>query len=229
MRSKRVRTPAVLQLEAVECGAAALSAVLGFYKRFVPLAELRTECGVSRDGSKASNLVKAARRYGLQAKGLTRQSADLPNIKAPFIIFWNFNHFLTYEGQHEGKVFLNDPAVGHRTVSQEEFDRSFTGVVLAIEPAEEFEAGGAPPHFWPAIQERLAGSFGAVMYCLLAGLLLVLPGIAVPIFNQIFIDNIIVAKQIDWHKPLIIAMGVALFCAINAPRFTTSGIASPQN
>ena len=141
MRSKRVRTPAVLQLEAVECGAAALSAVLGFYKRFVPLAELRTECGVSRDGSKASNLVKAARRYGLQAKGLTRQSADLPNIKAPFIIFWNFNHFLTYEGQHEGKVFLNDPAVGHRTVSQEEFDRSFTGVVLAIEPAEEFEAG----------------------------------------------------------------------------------------
>ena len=214
MRSKRVRTPAVLQLEAVECGAAALSAVLGFYKRFVPLAELRTECGVSRDGSKASNLVKAARRYGLQAKGLTRQSADLPNIKAPFIIFWNFNHFLTYEGQHEGKVFLNDPAVGHRTVSQEEFDRSFTGVVLAIEPAEEFEAGGAPPHFWPAIQERLTGSFGAVMYCLLAGLLLVLPGIAVPIFNQIFIDNIIVAKQIDWHKPLIMAMGVALLAQL---------------
>lgn len=207
---KRTRTPAVLQLEAVECGAAALAAVLGFYKRFVPLAELRRECGVSRDGSKASNLVKAARRYGLQAKGLTRQSDELPNIKAPFIVFWNFNHFLTYEGQHEGKVFLNDPAVGHRTVTQEEFDRSFTGVVLAMEPSEEFSPGGAPPRFWPAVKERLVGSFSAVLYCFLAGLFLVLPGIAVPVFNQIFIDNIVVSQQADWHRPLIIAMVIAL-------------------
>ena len=208
--SKRTRTPVVLQLEAVECGAAALAAVLGFYKRFVSLAELRRECGVSRDGSKASNLVKAARRYGLQAKGLTRQSDDLPNIKAPFIIFWNFNHFLIYEGQKEGKVFLNDPAVGHRTIAQEEFDRSFTGVVLAMEPGEEFSPGGVPPRFWPAIKERLIGSFSAVAYCFLAGLLLVMPGIAVPVFNQIFIDNIIVLQQSDWHRPLIIAMGIAL-------------------
>ena len=208
--AKRTRTPAVLQLEAVECGAAALAAVLGFYKRFVPLAELRRECGVSRDGSKASNLVKAARRYGLQAKGLTRQSDELPNIKAPFIVFWNFNHFLTYEGQHEGKVFLNDPAVGHRTVTQEEFDRSFTGVVLAMEPSEEFSPGGAPPRFWPAVKERLVGSFSAVLYCFLAGLFLVLPGIAVPVFNQIFIDNIVVSQQADWHRPLIIAMVIAL-------------------
>ena len=208
--AKRTRTPAVLQLEAVECGAAALAAVLGFYKRFVPLAELRRECGVSRDGSKASNLVKAARRYGLQAKGLTRQSDELPNIKAPFIVFWNFNHFLTYEGQHEGKVFLNDPAVGHRTVTQEEFDRSFTGVVLATEPSEEFSPGGAPPRFWPAVKERLVGSFSAVLYCFLAGLFLVLPGIAVPVFNQIFIDNIVVSQQADWHRPLIIAMVIAL-------------------
>ena len=208
--AKRTRTPAVLQLEAVECGAAALAAVLGFYKRFVPLAELRRECGVSRDGSKASNLVKAARRYGLQAKGLTRQSDELPNIKAPFIVFWNFNHFLTYEGQHDGKVFLNDPAVGHRTVTQEEFDRSFTGVVLAMEPSEEFSPGGAPPRFWPAVKERLVGSFSAVLYCFLAGLFLVLPGIAVPVFNQIFIDNIVVSQQAEWHRPLIIAMVIAL-------------------
>lgn len=208
--SSRVHTPAVLQLEAVECGAAALAAVLGFYKRFVPLAELRRECGVSRDGSKASSLIKAARRYGLQAKGLTRQSDELAKIKAPFIIFWNFNHFVTYEGCHKEKVYVNDPAVGHRTITREEFDRCFTGVVLAMEPGPEFIPGGKLPGLWPAIIERLAGSFGPALYCFLAGLFLVIPGLAIPAFNQVFIDSIILGGRVDWLRPLILAMAIAL-------------------
>lgn len=206
-----MHTPAVLQLEAVECGAAALAAVLGFYKRFVPLAELRRECGVSRDGSKASNLIKAARRYGLQAKGLTRQSDELAKIKAPFIIFWNFNHFVTYEGCHKEKVYVNDPAVGHRAIAREEFDRCFTGVVLAMEPGPEFMPGGELPALWPAIIERLTGSFGPALYCFLAGLFLVIPGLAIPAFNQVFIDSIILAGRVDWLRPLILAMVIALF------------------
>lgn len=206
----RAKTPAVLQLEAVECGAAALAAVLGFYKRFVPLAELRRECGVSRDGSKASNLVKAARRYGLLAKGLTLSSDGLSKIKAPSILFWNFNHFVTFEGRHNDQVFLNDPAVGHRVLSAQEFDRCFTGVVLAMEPAEEFEPGGRPPQLWPALLERFVGSSAAAVYCFLAGLLLVVPGLAIPAFNQVFIDSIILEGRTDWLRPLIMAMLIAL-------------------
>ena len=208
--SSRAKTPAVLQLEAVECGAAALAAVLGFYQRFVPLAELRRECGVSRDGSKASNLVKAARRYGLSAKGLTLSSDALTNVKAPSILFWNFNHFVTFEGRDNDQVFVNDPAVGHRTLSAQEFDRCFTGVVLAMEPDRDFEPGGRPPSLWKALQARFVGSFAPALYCFLAGLLLVVPGLSVPAFNQVFIDSIILEGRADWLRPLILAMLIAL-------------------
>ncbi|MCP5157279.1 MAG: NHLP family bacteriocin export ABC transporter peptidase/permease/ATPase subunit [Ectothiorhodospiraceae bacterium] len=211
MEHRRVRTPTILQLEAVECGAATLGMVLGYHGRIVPLAELRRECGVSRDGSKASNMVKAARRYGMEAKGFSKRVADLYQLAPPFIVFWNFNHFVTFEGfDDKGRVFINDPASGHRIVTMEEFERAFTGVVLVMKPGEGFEKGGRKPSVFAAIAERLVGSGAAVAYCILAGFLLVVPGLAIPAFNQIFIDNVILAQRVDWLRPLILAMILAL-------------------
>ncbi|MBH8553850.1 NHLP family bacteriocin export ABC transporter peptidase/permease/ATPase subunit [Nostocaceae cyanobacterium CENA357] len=206
---KRVKTPTLLQMEAVECGAAALGIILGYYGQIVPLPELRGECGVSRDGSKASNVLKAARSYGLQAKGFKKELDQLPELSPPYIVFWNFNHFLVVEGFSSSWVYLNDPATGPRKVSQQEFDEGYTGVVLVVEPGPEFEKGGREPSLILSLWSRLKGATGVLTYCLLAGFLLTLVGLAVPVFSQVFVDEILVQGRQHWLRPLLLAMAIA--------------------
>ena len=195
------------KMEAVECGAASLAIILAYYDRVVPLAELRIECGVSRDGSKASNLILAARRYGMEAEGFKAEHLDqLKEISLPFIVFWNFNHFLVVEGFSKQWVFLNDPATGPRRVSWSEFDEGFTGVVLVMTPGTEFTKGGRKPSVIFALSDRLRGSVGAILYCILAGFLLVLPGLIIPVFSQVFVDEILVENRTEWLRPLILGM-----------------------
>ena len=203
---QRVKTPTLVQMEAVECGAAALGIILGYYDRIVPLTQLRRDCGVSRDGSKASNVLKAARLYGLQAKGFKKSLDAVRSIEPPFIVFWNFNHFLVLEGFGKERVYINDPATGPRTVSYEEFNRAYTGVVLVMEPGENFQKGGSKKGIIPALASRLRNSRGAIIFCLLAGLILTIPRLAVPAFTQIFVDEILVQDRQDWLRPLILGM-----------------------
>ncbi|HTD28678.1 MAG TPA: NHLP family bacteriocin export ABC transporter peptidase/permease/ATPase subunit [Xanthomonadaceae bacterium] len=206
--SKRVRTPTILQLEALECGAAALGIILAYYDRWVPLTELRRACGVSRDGSQASYILQAARNYGMQAKAYAIGLNEIKNIPCPYIIFWNFNHFLVVEGVEEerDRVFLNDPASGPRSVTFREFSESYTEIVLYLEPGEEFEKAGHKPSTIPALWRRLRASLSTVGFCVLLGLLLVLPGLAVPVFSQVFVDNILVRGMHDWLRPLVLGM-----------------------
>jgi ATP-binding cassette subfamily C protein len=207
-QSNRVKTPTVLQMEAVECGAAALGIILGYYKKFVPLEELRVSCGVSRDGSKASNVVKAARGYGMVAKGFRRDLDTIQQTPLPAIVFWNFKHFLVVEGFAPGKVFLNDPAEGPRVVTEEEFDEGFTGVVLEISPGEEFEPGGERPDLIATLRDRVRGSEKAILFALLAGVALIVPGILLPAFVQIFVDKILVQNLQLWYRPLMLGLGL---------------------
>ncbi|MBD2387107.1 NHLP family bacteriocin export ABC transporter peptidase/permease/ATPase subunit [Cylindrospermum sp. FACHB-282] len=209
MRSRRVKTPTLLQIESVECGAASLGIILGYCGRIVPLTELRRECGVSRDGSKASNVLKAARNYGLESKGFKKGLDDLLNLQPPYIVFWDFSHFLVVEGFSKQRVYLNDPATGRRSISWQEFDQGYTGIVLVMEPGTEFQKGGRKPSMIGALWDRLQGSTSALLYCLVAGFFLTLVGMAVPVFSQIFVDEILVERRLDWLNPLLVGMAIA--------------------
>jgi len=207
-RRKRTHTPTVLQMEAVECGAASLAMVLGHYGRWVPLEELRVACGVSRDGSKASNVLRAARTFGMVAKGYKKEPADLRNMQLPLIVFWNFNHFLVVEGFGKGRVYVNDPAAGRRWVSDAEFEQSFTGVVLAVAPGPDFQPGGERPSVIRSLARRFSGGGSAITFLVVCGLALVLPGMAIPVFSRVFIDEILVSQREAWLIPLLVGMGL---------------------
>ncbi|MGW3322224.1 NHLP family bacteriocin export ABC transporter peptidase/permease/ATPase subunit [Streptomyces virginiae] len=201
-------------MEAVECGAAALAMVLGHHGRFVPLEELRIACGVSRDGSRAGNLLKAARGYGLTAKGMQMDLAALAEVNAPAILFWEFNHYVVYEGtaRRLGRrgVYVNDPAKGRRFVPMEEFDTSFTGVVLVFEPGDGFRRGGRRPGVMGAVPARLRGTSGTMAAAVVASLLLVAVGVAVPALSRTYIDMFLIGEQTSLLGVLFVSMAVAL-------------------
>ena len=205
-----VRTPTVLQMENTECGAASLSIVLQHHGRYVPLTQLRELCGVSRDGSDAANLILAARSLGLDAKGFKKGLESLKEVRGPAILFWEFNHFLVFEGFRRDRVALNDPALGPRTVSLEEFDRSYTGIVLTMEPGPQFQRGGRAPSVWPVVVRRMTSEPMGALFILIAGLLLILPQLVMPVFAQIYLDEVIGNSMGQWLKPMLWAMALTI-------------------
>lgn len=193
-------------MEAVECGAAALGIILAHLGKWRPLEELRSRCGVSRDGSNAKNLLAGARHYGLDASGRKASVAASLATPFPFIVFWNFNHFLVVEGYRNGIVYLNDPATGPRRVTLEEFDNAFTGVMLVFGKGEGFKPDPRPPGILARILPRTRPIRTAVVLSILVSLTLIVPGLLVPGFSKIFIDEFLIQGKQDWLRPLFLVM-----------------------
>lgn len=207
-KNKRLKTPTLLQMEALECGAACLGIVLHHFGRFAPLEELRVQCGVSRDGSKASNILKAGRTYGLECKGYRMEPERLRELPLPAIIHWDFNHFVVLEGIKSDRAYLNDPACGPRSVSLQELDESFTGVALACQPGPDFQPGGKRSKALAWLFSQSMKRSQALWLLVLTGLTLVFPGLLVPLFGQFFVDEILVQGQRGWLKPLLFGMAL---------------------
>ena len=212
---KRVKVPTVLQMEATECGAAALGMVLAHLGLWVPLEKLRAECGVNRDGSKASCVIRAARNRGCEADGYRWTAADLQELAEeeddvfPLIIHWEFNHFVVLEGIDEGRAYLNDPAMGRRTVPWEEFRTSYTGVALQVLPGPEFQKAGARYNVFKDMAKKLLQDRWAMTFILILELCAIIPGLAGPVMSQIFLDDILTKKHPDWMTNFCLAMTVS--------------------
>src|SRR5271165_1241166 len=211
-----VRTPMVLQMEAVVCGAAALGIILEYHGRYVPLDVLRNDCGVSRDGSNAYYIKEAAKQYGLETKAFRKPAEGLGTRQTPFMVLWQWNHFLVVEGFGRGIVFLNDPACGRRTVSQEEFARFYSGIAFTFTPGPQFVRQGRRPGAAIGLARRLATSKTALAFVILAGLALVIPTLVAAAFQRLFIDEILVQGRFAWLKPLLFAMGVTALVRLAA-------------
>ena len=205
-RWRRVRTPTVLQMEAAECGAAALLIILEYHGRYVPLDVLRDECGVSRDGSNALYIKEAAKRYGFEVKAFRKSAAGVRGRRPPFMVFWQWNHFLVVEGFTRGKVFLNDPASGRRSIGFDEFERGYTGIAFTFELGPQFVKQGRRPSALRGLVRRLSTSKVALVFVILAGLALVIPNLVTAAFQRVFVDEILVQGHHAWLKPLLLAM-----------------------
>ena len=202
---KVARVPQVMQMEALECGAACLTMILAYYGKWVPLERVRADCGVSRDGSKASNILKAARSYGLAAKGMTYSSSALRSKGSfPCILFWNFNHFVVLDGFKGKKAIINDP--GRGKVPLEQFEESFTGIVLVFEKTDAFEEGGSKPDTLKYARKRLEGLGPAIAFVMLTAAITSVVGILNTSLGQVFMDRILSGGNPDWLVPLMVVM-----------------------
>jgi NHLM bacteriocin system ABC transporter peptidase/ATP-binding protein len=205
-RNTYVKTPTVFQMEASECGAASLSMILAYFGRTLPLEKLRIDCGVSRDGCNAKNVLKGARKHGLSAKGFKKGLEALLDGKAPSIIHWNFDHFIVFEGLKGGFAYVNDPAEGRRKLTIAELDEGFTGIVLEFEKDEGFRKSNEKRTVFHYLKERLKGEKLSVLYVIILGACMILPGLILPIFSQVFIDDVLLGDNKDWFKAIVWGM-----------------------
>ena len=207
------KVPVIMQMEALECGAACLTMVLAYYDKWVPLERVRVDCGVSRDGSNAGNVLKAARFYGLEADGYKLEVQTLmEHATFPCIIHWNFNHFVVLDGFKGKKAILNDPARGRVEVTMEEFDESFTGICLLFSPGESFVPEGRPKSVLAFAAKRLKGAEPAIVFVVLTTVISSLFGIISPGFYQVFMDRLLTGRNPNWAFPFLVLL--AIFTAL---------------
>ena len=210
MKKKYAKTPTIYQMEATECGAASLAIIFAYYGKFIPLEQMRIETGVSRDGCNAKNIMSAGQKFGMEVKGYRKSLDSLLELKPPCIIHWNFNHFVVYEGKKGKYYYINDPAIGRRKLTYIELDSAFTGIVLTLKKTENFTKSRKEQTLVSFIKNRLEGQYISILALICIGLLLVFPGLLIPVFSQVFIDDILLGGNDTWMLAFLCIMGFTM-------------------
>ena len=219
------KVPVIMQLEALECGAACLAMIMAYYGKWVPIEQVRADCGVSRDGSNAMNVINAGRYYGLIASGYRCEPEALKTMGSfPCIIHWNFNHFVVLNGFTNGKAYINDPGRGAYFISMEEFDKSFTGICIQFCPGENFEPSGKRKSMLAFARRRLKGTAAVFAFTVLTTVITSLMGVINPAFARVFMDRLLTGSNPDWLVPFFILLGCFSFVQI-----LTSALSSVYN
>ncbi|MCR5672296.1 MAG: NHLP family bacteriocin export ABC transporter peptidase/permease/ATPase subunit [Lachnospiraceae bacterium] len=212
---RTAKVPVVMQMEALECGAACLCMILAYYEKWISLEQVRADCGVSRDGSNAANMLKAARNYGLKAEGYKIEPGQLKDEGTfPCIVHWEFNHFVVCNGFKGDKVYLNDPARGNYTVSAERFDESFTGIVLFFEPTESFEPGGKQKSVIEFAKKRLRGGSKPMIFVAMTTIIASLITLIGTGFSRVFMDYLLPGNNPGWMIPFFTGLCILTFLQI---------------
>lgn len=204
------RTPIIYQMEATECGAASLSMIFAYWGKHLSLEQMRIETSVSRDGCKAGNIMRAAKRLGMECHGYRKEPEALRDLNFPCMIHWNFNHFVVLEGFKGKYAYINDPAVGRRRLTKDELDECFTGVVLTFKPTKDFVREKRKSSLIPLVRERLSSVRSALVQVLLIGILLIVPGLIIPVMSQVFLDDILIGAGVPWFAQFIVFMCCAV-------------------
>ena len=210
-----VKTPTIFQMEATECGAASLSMIFAYYGKHLPLEQMRIETGVSRDGCNAGNIMRAAKKYGLECHGYRKEPSELRNLPLPCIIHWNFNHFVVFEGFKGKYAYINDPAMGRRKLTADELDEAFTGIVLTFGKTDEFVKEKRKSSLLSVVKWRLKGQYAVIFKLFYVGLLLVFPGLVLPVLSQVFIDDVLCGGYTDWLTKILVFMAACLVLKVS--------------
>ena len=205
------KVPMVMQMEAVECGAASLAMILAYYGKWLPLEQVREACSVSRDGSSMKNILLAAKTYGLEPSAYKVSAEDLSGME-PAIIHWNFEHFVVFKGMRKGKAYLNDPGIGPVEIPMDEFRRSFTGVAMTFELTDRFQPSGRPTSIFSYIKHNLSGANEAFCLTFIFTLLLAVVTLTLPLLTRVFFDEILSGRNAQWATIFFCLMAaLALF------------------
>lgn len=210
-----VKVPVIMQLEALECGAACLTMILAYYDKWIPLEQVRFDCGVSRDGSNALNVLKAAKSYGLDTHAYKFDINDiLSEATFPCIIHWDFDHFVVLDGFKNDKAYINDPAKGEYSISMKQFSDSYTGVCITFSPDKSFTPSGEKKSAFKMMRKWLKGTKTAMLFTVLISITSAILTAVNPQISEAFLDEVLSKRTHSFIVPFFIYVSIITLCEI---------------